>query len=163
MNLVEALLAAGRTHPERPALVGPDAVTYGTLRSRAAAAARRLASTVAPGDRVAVAAGNDAAFVVAYLGALHAGAVVVPLNVEAPSHELGAQLDAVAPAVVVASPAGADVARRSLAQYSVSSTVLVLDGTEAATDAEPAVAHAPGDLAILLFTAGTAGAPKPAM
>jgi long-chain acyl-CoA synthetase len=163
MNLVDALLAAGRTHPERPALVGTDAVTYGTLRSRAAAAARRLASTVAPGERVAVAAGNDSTFVVAYLGALRAGAVVVPLNIEAPSHELGAQLDAVTPAVVVASPAAADVARRALGQSSVSSTVLVLDGTEVATDDEPAVERARDDLAALLFTAGTAGAPKPAM
>ena len=163
MNLVAALLAAGHTDAERPALVGPDAVTHGALRSRTAAAARRLASTVAPGERVAVAAGNDVPFVVAYLGALQAGTVVVPLNVEAPSHELGAQLDAVTPAAVVASPAAADVVRRALAQSSVSSTVVVIDGTEVATDDEPPVERAADDLAVLLFTAGTAGAPKPAM
>lgn len=82
MNLAARLLATAESEPDRPALVGPEALTYGELAARSAAVAAAVAAVAASDDRVAVVAGNEAAFVVAYLGVLAAGAVAVPLNVD---------------------------------------------------------------------------------
>ena len=94
MNLADALCAP--TDRDHVALAGREPVTYGELDARAGTAAARVASHAAPDDRVAILAGNEMAFVVAYLGTLRAGAVAVPLNVSSPSHELAHELDAIA-------------------------------------------------------------------
>ncbi len=163
MNIAQALTVAATTAPDAVAVAGGEPVSYGQLRRRAASAAARVASHTTAGDRVAILAGNDAAFVVAYLAVLSAGAVAVPLNVASPSHELARELNSVAPRLVVASPAHADLARRAVAQYDATNTVFVLEGTEESDEQLAPVARARDDLAVLLFTAGTAGAPKPAM
>jgi long-chain acyl-CoA synthetase len=142
-NLADVLLApAGRT-PDAVALrAGSDAITYRELDLRAARVAGALqAEGVDPGDRVTIEGHNTIPFVASYLGALRAGAVAVPLNPLAPDPELDRELAAAEPAVVLGPP---------------------LDG---AGDAEPAVtvARDDSDVAVLLFTAGTAGAPKAAM
>jgi long-chain acyl-CoA synthetase len=163
MNLAEALRTTATTAPERLALAGPAPVSHGELDVRAAAAASRLAGLAAAGDRVAIVAGNEPAFVVAYLATLRTGAIAVPLNTASPSHELANQLDAVTPAVVIASPTHADLARRAVSQHDAAKTVFVLNGTEEATEQLEPIVRADDDVAVLLFTAGTAGAPKPAM
>ena len=117
-------------------------MTYRELESRAARVAGALrAEGVQPGDRVTIEGHNTIAFVTSYLGALRVGAVAVPLNPQAPDPELDRELATVEPAVMLGPP---------------------LDG---AGDAEPAasVARDDSDVAVLLFTAGTAGAPKAAM
>jgi long-chain acyl-CoA synthetase len=93
------------------------------------------------GERVAIDGHNTVAFVTSYLGVLRAGGVAVPVNPHAPEPELARELSAVEPAAALRPP---------------------LDG---AAGAEPAaaVARDDGDTAVLLFTAGTAGAPKAAM
>jgi long-chain acyl-CoA synthetase len=162
VNLAAALLATAESAPDRVALRTPEPVTYAELRSRAAAAAAQIGAVAQPGDRVVLVAGNEAPFVTATLGALAAGAVVVPVNAAAPSRELAHQVDAVTPAAVVASSSHEDLARRAVGQANADVPTLVLDDT--ATDASFApVARTPDDLAVLLFTAGTAGSPKPAM
>lgn len=165
VNLATALLATAATDPERVALAGPTPVTYGELAQRAAAVATRVGEVAAPGDRVVLVAGNDAAFVAAYLGVLLAGAVVVPLNTGSPSHEVGQELDVVEPVLVLAAAAHADLARRAVAQQGGGITLAVVDeiATSASAPATTAVSRDADDLAVLLFTAGTAGAPKPAM
>jgi long-chain acyl-CoA synthetase len=158
VNLAKALLG-GPERADAPALLGPERVTYAELQARVGAAAAVVGERVDPSDRVAIIAGNDVAFVVAYLAALHAGTVAVPLNPSAPSHELARELDAVTPALVVASPDNAGLAART-----GRAEVLVLDPNDAPDAAlrDPA-ARQHDDVAVLLFTAGTAGAPKPAM
>ena len=100
----------------------------------------------------------------AYLGTLAAGAVAVPLNPAAPAHELARQLEVAAPALLVASPEHADRARRAASRADTAPAVLVLDADVSdAADARPPVARASDDLAVLLFTAGTAGPSKAAM
>jgi long-chain acyl-CoA synthetase len=142
-NLADVLLEPAARTPDAVALIddrGPT--TFGELSDRAAEAAGALrASGVRPDDRVAIEAHNTVEFVVSYIGALRLGAVAVPLNPHAPDAELTRELSAVEPAVVLRPP---------------------LDGTG---DAEPAetVARDDRDTAVLLFTAGTAGAPKAAM
>lgn len=142
-NLAEVLLAPAQRTPDAIALrAGSDTMTYRELESRAARVAGALrAEGVEPGDRVTIEGHNTIAFVASYLGALRVGAVAVPLNPQAPDPELDRELATVEPAVVLGPP---------------------LDG---AGDAEPAasVARDDSDVAVLLFTAGTAGAPKAAM
>jgi long-chain acyl-CoA synthetase len=112
---------------------------------------------VVPGDRVGVAAANDEGFVVAYLGALLVGAAVVPLNPSAPPAEFERELASVEPRVVLAS--GPAAALCSAAGGNVTTIDL-----EALPEREAErVERADDDVAVLLFTSGTAGAPKAAM
>jgi long-chain acyl-CoA synthetase len=165
MNLVTALLASAEAAPGRPALVGAgEVVSHGELAARARRAAGLLGGRVAAGDRVAIVAGNEPAFVTAYLGALAAGAVVVPLDPSAPAQELARALALVEPAVIVASPEHRDRARRAATRVQSTTPVLALDATVSEhDDAHQPVTRAPDDVAVLLFTAGTAGPPKAAM
>jgi long-chain acyl-CoA synthetase len=165
MNLVAALLGVAATTPDRPALVGAGAaVSHGEVAARVAHAAALVADRVSVGDRVALIAGNEPAFVTAYLGTLAAGAVAVPLNPAAPSQELARELNVVAPTLLLASSEYADLARRASTQCGAPMAVFVLDAEASdATETPPPVARAADDLAVLLFTAGTAGAPKAAM
>ncbi|MDQ1379793.1 MAG: long-chain acyl-CoA synthetase [Actinomycetota bacterium] len=181
MNLAAVLLATAESDPDRTALTGPEPVSFGQLAARASKLASAVAERVGTGDRVAIVAGNETAFVVAYLATLLAGAIAVPLNVGSPSQELGRELAAVEPVLVLASTANADLARRAVSHPGTrveesseeSSTrvirvVVVDDGPpEKSPENSPARVRAvpkdASDLAVLLFTAGTAGAPKPAM
>jgi long-chain acyl-CoA synthetase len=165
VNLTTALLATAASDPERAALAGPDPVTYGRLGRQAAAVAARVAAEATPGDRVAIVAGNEPAFVAMYLGVLSAGAVAVPLNPGSPSRELGRELWSVEPVLVLSSSGNADLVRRAIAQHDRTIRVVVIDDVIAAPaeSGAPAILREPDDLAVLLFTAGTAGAPKPAM
>src|SRR5262245_47316346 len=57
------------------------ATTYAELMAHAARVAGWLESAgIAPGDRVAILAANDARWIAAYLGVLRHGAVAVPLD-----------------------------------------------------------------------------------
>ena len=79
--------------------------TYGVLRAQVAGLRSGLvAAGLEPGDRVAIACGNNRYFVVSYLAALGAGLVAVPLNPTSPEIELSHQITSVgARAVVVLS------------------------------------------------------------
>jgi acyl-CoA synthetase (AMP-forming)/AMP-acid ligase II len=84
---------------------------WGDVRARAAAVAAGLGRMgVRPDDRVAIVWPTSVDFVVAYLGALAAGAVAVPLNPLSPENELARELAVVEPKVVLAgaSPQGAE-------------------------------------------------------
>ena len=150
---------------DRPALVSRGrTTTYGTLRDQVARMRGALAVRgVAPGDRVAIVAANNWYFVAAYLAVLGAGAVAVPLNPQSPGPEIERELRATGACLALVghrgpqSTDGLDAA--DLPGYRGAVAVADL------LDAEPApvVDRAPDDLAVLLFTSGTAGAPRPAM
>lgn len=148
MNLVVPLLQAADSRPENVALrVGDESVTFSALRGRVERVAAGLTGAgVQPGDRVAFALPNGTDFVVAYLAALHAGAVAVPLDPGSPRPELERQLGSVTPTVRIGALDGA----------------IPLDAL-GATTVGPPIDRADVDLAVLLFTAGTAGSPKAAM
>jgi long-chain acyl-CoA synthetase len=155
MNLAAVIEA----HPaDRPALVGGGAVTtYGALRDRVAEARGGLASRgVGPGDRVAVVAGNTSEFVVAYLAVLGLGALAVPLNPASPAPEVRRELGVVGTRLVVVGPGG----REALA--GVDADTLAVDDLLGGSPAE-LVDRDPEDPAVLLFTSGTAGAPRAAV
>ena len=138
MNLAQIVQDAATEQPERAALrVDGETVSYAELDRRAAVAAAAL--DVRPGDRVAIKLPNSTAFVAAYLGAIRAGAIVVPLNPLLAQPEVEERLAATSPAVVVDEP---------LPVAGEPGVVVERD------DADPAV---------ILFTSGTSGRPKGAI
>ncbi|MGZ8763275.1 MAG: AMP-binding protein [Acidimicrobiia bacterium] len=148
MNLAVPLLESAEARPDDVALrVDGESVTFGALRTRVERVASGLAEAgVIPDDRVAFALGNGPDFVVAYLAVLAVGAVAVPLNPGSPAPELELELAAVTPKLWIGELAGG----------------IGLDALDGSTALAP-VERADDDLAALLFTAGTAGAPKAAM
>ncbi len=149
--------------------------TYGELRDQVAALRGAFAAHgLEPGDRVAIVCGNNWYFVVSYLAALGAGLVAVPLNPSAPPPELEYQLGSTTTKALVVGPAAVHTAqgldREKLPSLEV---VIAPRGTDVpgAVDLEDVLASAPApiverdadDLAVLLFTSGTAGAPRAAM
>jgi long-chain acyl-CoA synthetase len=172
MNLVAIIDAHSE---DATALISPPGVTtYGELRALAAAARATLAGEgVNPGDRVALVAENNADFVVSYLATLGLGAVAVPLNPNSPAAELQREVDVVGARVVVV---GGDGGRAAVAGLTGVTVVDRLSGSGAGGGAGgggggkksgkvrtvPVVDAADDDLAVLIFTAGTAGSPKAA-
>jgi long-chain acyl-CoA synthetase len=185
-----ASLVEGHPADRRALYDGGTWHSWGELRRRAAAVAAGLrALGVGPGDRVAIAWPTSVDFVVAYLGVLAAGCVAVPLNPNSPVVELARELEVVSPAALLAGGVAADGAV-DVSEALASSPQLVLpaatgapsptweelsgvaDGSatasaEAATadtaGSFPVVARDDHDVAVLLFTSGTSGAPKAAM
>jgi len=148
--------------------------TYGELRGQVAdLRAGLLRLGIEPGDRVALVSANNWFFAVSYLATLGAGAVAVPLNPASPSAEIRNELTAIGARVAIVGPSGRD-AMAGIGQGATPvEHVIVPDGVElaAATPVEkllgapavPVVDRSPDDLAVLIFTAGTSGAPRAAM
>lgn len=172
MNLAAILDA----HPDSSvALISRGVVTtYGELRAQVASMRGALNGMgLAAGDRVAVLCGNTAEFVITYFACLGRGIVCVPLNPTAPAPELQRELQVVGARAVVVAPAAvsgwAGVDRSALPHLAhVIATSSDLSDAVAFRDL---LSHAPApsvelqtdDLAIMLFTSGTAGSPKAAM
>ncbi len=148
-------------------------LTYAELDERCRRFAAFLASrSAAPGERAGILLPNVPEFVVAYFGAIAAGAVAVPINTRLSVPEVGYVLsDCGATALVTTREWREKLAPLPEAR-SVATWILV-DGAPAGTvpfDAairpgprpSPAPA-APDDVACLLYTSGTTGFPKGAM
>jgi long-chain acyl-CoA synthetase len=164
-------------HPaDRVALVSRGrTTTYGELRDEVARLRGGLAGLgLRPGDRVALAVPNNAWFARAYLGVLGAGLVAVPLNPASPAAELRRELGAVrASALVVGPTAAAAVGELDRSALPDLAHLVALPGVDLpgavaaddllAADPAPLVDRAGDDLAVLMFTSGTAGAPRAAM
>ena len=143
------LAAVVEPHPdERVALVERDrVVTYGELRRRLGLLRGALAARgVGRGDRVAVVGPNGIELVEAFLAVLGLGAVVVPLNPQSPPAELEREREAVGVTEVLSTSAGE-----------------IDELLGAGHPPVPIVDVDPGDVAVLSFTSGTAGAPRAAM
>lgn len=172
-------------HPAdgRAVLDGDRWWTWGDLRAAAAAVAGGLAALgVGEGEPVAIVWPTSADFVVAYLAVLSLGAVAAPLNPLSPVAELQSELAVLGARVVLA---GGPAAAALTGPEPPGATVVVPGGSgtgpawehllTATPDGGRAVSPAPAapgwapvarnddDLAVLLFTSGTAGRPKAAM
>lgn len=104
----DAILAgAARAYPERIALRdGDETLTYAELRDRALRIAGGLRERgIEPGDAVALHMPNSLWFIVAYYGALCAGAAVAPVNTAQPPHALREQFTDVRAKAVISHPA----------------------------------------------------------
>ena len=164
------------SHPdEAPALISRGHVTtYGDLRRQVSELRGGLTRLgVAPGERVALVSANNWFFVVSYLAIVGVGAVVVPLNPASPSRELAKELGTIGARVAIVGPTGRPAAE-GLDRAALGVEHLLAPERVGVVGAEPLEALFPGpstpvvdrgedDLAVLIFTAGTAGSPKAAM
>ena len=149
--------------------------TYGDLRRQVAGLRGGLSSLgLEPGDRVGIVAANNWYFVVSYLAVLGAGLVAVPLNPTSPVPEIERELAAIGARAVIAGPkAKAIVGELDRSRLPALEHVIASEGGDI-SGARPARRPAGGragagrrpgadDLAVLIFTSGTAGSPKAAM
>lgn len=130
------------------------------------------ASGVAPGDRVALILPNGIDAVIAWYGSWRAGAVVVPLNVQARERDYIPWLQHSGARMVVHAPGHEDAAKAAAAADvsgllvdSAVDPVGVFTGADAdrgdaATCAADLPLPEPDVLAAIVYTSGTTGAPK---
>jgi fatty-acyl-CoA synthase len=165
-----------RIKPDADAVVLDDHVTtWRDLDEQASwYASVFTANGVAAGDRVACLMRNRSEYVYAFIGALRAGAVFVPLNALAPADELAGVINDCGATVVVLEASYEEVA--AALRERVSSTFVSVDEglsvehvmidplppTWSASDYE-AVDRDSADLMCIYYTSGTTGAPKGAM
>jgi long-chain acyl-CoA synthetase len=149
--------------------------TYGALREQIAHVRGGLARLgLQPGDRLALLCNNGRYFADLYLAALGMGVVTVPLNPSSPAPEIQREVATVGATVVVVEPLAA--AAWNAIDRSHVPTVTTVVATERGAvvadvvfdellTAEPmaTIDVEPDHLAALIFTSGTAGAPRAAM
>lgn len=163
-------------HPEdaRALISRGKPTTYGTLRTQVAGLRTGFIGLgLEPGERVAILSGNNRYFVVSYLAALGAGLVAVPLNPTNPPAALAKELNEVGARAVVVGPSGRsaldDLDRDQIptVEFVVGAGFTPDDGISMddlmKDTSAPVVDRDPDDLAVLIFTSGTAGSPKAAM
>ena len=168
---------------DTPALIaGSLRLSFGQLQTWAEAVAEAFAAAgVGKGDRVAVLSRNSAEGVALYYGAARGGAILCNLNVRLTEDELARILADAEPALLVAHPDFADLARSLAARLGIG-RVWRFDaapmppppergsGTRAATAAGTAAGTVCGqspvaaaDPLLLVYTSGTTGRPKGAV
>jgi acyl-CoA synthetase (AMP-forming)/AMP-acid ligase II len=117
---------------------------------------------VVPGDPVALMLKNSLFYPVAWLGAVTAGAVAVPINSRLGELDARYILDHSGATVVVTDDSVENVARAAGGRdrrYFVARTADAMEEMEQA-DPAPAPATTPGALANIQYTSGTTGLPK---
>ncbi len=165
-------------HGTRTAVVFEDTrLTYAELNCRVNQAAHALVDLgLEPGERVAVLSDNSARYVETYLAASKLGVTVTPLNTRLSDSELDYIVtDSEAVAIVAGDGYEARAATLLSSVPAVRVGVSLDNDLEGFTGYEEALAQAPDhepdrgcgpsedDLAVLMYTGGTTGAPKGVM
>ncbi|MDM8086093.1 AMP-binding protein [Cellulomonas cellasea] len=161
-----------RRDPQATSIVDERTAHTSAEVQRAASdlAVRLLADGVRPGDRVAFAGRNSAAFLVTLLGAACVGAVFVPVSFRLAPAEVRTLLGHCDPhTVVVDSELAAayarlvaDHAHRNWLDARIAMPLADPTGAERSGDLEP-VRLSADDLAVIMYTSGTSGTPKGVM
>jgi acetyl-CoA synthetase len=165
IDVLEAAPVDGAAIVELTRAGGRRRWSFGEVVQRSAGLAGTLSSLgVGRGDVVMTLIGNRSEWVFAMLACFRIGAVVLPCSEQLRAKDLRARIDAVAPAVVLADERN----RTELEAAGVSGgrglpVLLVPD--ERLFDAAPAPAAElrAEDPALITFTSGTAGEPKPVL
>lgn len=177
-NVADTVARAAGREPSAPALISDDGsvVTWADLDARADAVAGALRALDLPASmgvpaRVVIALGQVPEFAAVFFGTLRAGLVAVPVNPGYTRRELRHVLADSAAAVAVATSAAAaaiQAVRTDLPAlrhvYAPTAADGALAYAELTVPAAATIATGSGeDLAVLLYTSGTSGAPKGAM
>ena len=170
---VAAMLSAAARHPSGVTFVGlreeETRLSWAEVDARARrAAGALLARGVRAGDRVAIVLRTEPAFLDAFFGALHAGAVPVPLY---PPVRLGRMDEYVAATArmlrvsgaraLVTSGGVARVIGRAVAEAGPGLDLGVVDASGLGEGREASAPRAGGDLALVQFSSGSTVDPKP--
>ncbi|MEU1085679.1 amino acid adenylation domain-containing protein [Streptomyces sp. NPDC005892] len=159
-DLAELFVARVAAHPDAPALMGDEELTYAQLNERANRFAHRLiAAGVGAETPVALLLERSSDVVVAELAVLKAGGTYVPLPHNFPAERMTRVMDETGARVLVVDPAHAG----HPVTGSGGREVIVLDqgrGLEDRSTADPDVRSHPEQLAYIMFTSGSTGAPK---
>ncbi|HND33555.1 MAG TPA: AMP-binding protein, partial [Myxococcota bacterium] len=179
LNLSLLLHESARAHAARPALhMGDMTMSYAQLQGmvrRFAGVLRGLG--VQPGQHVALLLPNTPHFPISYFGILHAGNVVVPLNVLLTADEIAYHLEDSDSVVLVAWEGFAAQAIEAVGRVPTCRHLLVVKAGPTDTTApegalsfnallggaKPLVEYhptMPDDRAVILYTSGTTGKPK---
>lgn len=174
-TLISLLDEAAAKFPDSVALEGEVegrgrvALTRADLIGRASALARALMEAgVKPGDMVALLAPNRPEWAVGYFGALLAGGVLAPLDVNLKDGELANVLERARP-VLLLTDAGQEARAAALARGASSACGTLRFDEEreavpaASPDELPGAGRGADDLALISFSSGTTGAPKGVM
>jgi fatty-acyl-CoA synthase len=157
-----------RQAPGRPAIVfdGTDRVDYQTLdRWTDAAAHVHAGAGLRAGERIGIIGDNSLEWVVAAIGALKLGAVVVPLNNRFTPDELRYLVDDSGPVMVFADEAHEDRMAAALARSPAAEAALrPLAAFTGLRDERPAPVPrpeaGPDDVTQIVYTSGTSSRPK---
>ncbi len=175
-SLAHAFKLSARQYAEQTAIIsGNDTLDYRALDQQSSQFAAALAKLgVIKGDRIGLYCMNCPHFVIAYLGIIKAGAIVVPINLLINTHEMAFILtDADAKGLIfhAAFAEQATLLKSSVENlaFAVSmgghvngamdwDAILETDGQPIEIEFDPQA-----DLAVILYTSGTTGKPKGAM
>ena len=179
-SVVSSLRRAADRVPGHPALIGGTAhFWYASLCDRVERLASALTEDgVESGDRIALLIGHTPDHVLAYSAALAAGAVVVPIDPNAPPAVISRVFEDAAPAAAIVEPALAATIS-SLVCHAANFRRLYVTGTEptncpppicnmherlvAARPMAPLSGPREDSLAAIVYTSGTTGTPKGVM
>ena len=167
-NVAELVAVQAAQRPQTCAIIEPGTVrraqTWSELdRQITAVAGGLLAHGLVAGHRVALLGRNSIEFVVAYLAALRAGYVAVPVNTQSTAEDVHAMLHDCGARVIFLSP---DHPLSNSDFGGVHLVPLSPEGLGALAETGRGEVTSPQDreaLAVLLYTAGTSGRPKAAM
>jgi acyl-CoA synthetase (AMP-forming)/AMP-acid ligase II len=167
------MLSAAAGHPSGVTFVGlreeEVRLSWAEVDGRARRAAGALAARgVRPGDRVAIVLRTEPAFLDAFFGALHAGAVPVPLYPPVRLGRMDEYLTATSrmlrvsgARVVATSRTVARILGRAVEGAGAGLDLGLLDAAELAAGPEGPVRRAGSDLALVQFSSGSTVDPKP--
>lgn len=168
MLLHDVISLAAETTPDALALVdGERRWTFADLEERVCSAAASYVRLARPGDRIAVAAGNSADFVVALYAVPLAGCILVPLNTRHTPDEQAAILRSCGASVVLGDQDGLGRLRACATELSAVrrwAPLVAPDEPPAEPDPDDRPAGLDdGATAWLIHTSGTTGTPKGSM
>ena len=176
LNLATILRESARSRPDKVALIiGAARMTYAELDAASDRFATGLARRgLVAGDAVALQLPNLPQFVVAYFGTLKAGCVAVPVNPLYKAGEVGYVLGHSGARLMVTWAGSVEEAAKGAADAGVQELFVVAapgiplpsvyrpyEQLLAAAPASPLLHQTePGDVAVVVYTAGTTGRPK---